>query len=370
MKQHVRFKNISEPSHAGLRDEVASLAERQLERHLADMQPDLVRLYAIIEKNRHHDVYRVALRLHVPSRILVAREDGYELRGVLQAAFDELERQLERHLEHLRRSHEWRGKERRAELRRLKATLKALPEVERKGFAVWAEPHLGSLTEFVRRELTYHRANGDLPPDEPTVLDIVDETLVRAANAPNQRTGARKPETVLRRITIETLADAIERARRERPDRLSLEARPPADAMALLSEDELFEFYQPDEVLRIEDLVPAPDAEPPEDIIEREETRSYVYRLLARLPVSWRRAWLLHHIDGREIGDVADILDVEPDQAEDWAAQATSFLAAHLDAAGYDITNRATMKFDERPSAATTTEITIAVKAAFAAATA
>jgi len=338
MKGHVTYKNISPASHERIEQLIDRMTEKHLERHLSHMQPDMVQLFAIVEKNRHHhDLYRVALRLHVPRTVLVAREDGHDLEVILREAFEELERQVERYLARLRRDDAWRRKERRAELRRLKAGLaeEGAPAVA--GFTDLVQSELGMLEQFVRRELTYLQALGDLPPDYPTVEDIVDETLLRALRRRDQRDSEQPVALWLRQIATEVIDEAVDTARANRPELLSLEGRPPRDALAELSEAERLDYWQPDEVLHIEDLVPSPESESPEEQVAQQQLLARIYRRLAGLPTAWRRALMLHRVDGLPVEQVAAVLGTDPATVQGWLAQADAWLRATLRQDGADI---------------------------------
>lgn len=330
MKQHVRFKNVSGASHARFEEWVRELADKHLEAHLTHLNDDMKQLFAVIEKNRHHDFYRVSLRLHVPRDVLLAREDDYDARLALRHAFEELERRVERYLRRLRRDDAWRRKGRRQQLERLKHEAGTATVAQRRAFGELVRPHLGALEAFVRRELTYLQALGDLVPDEPGVLDVVDETLARAAAQFTTRPTHLNLDDWLRRLAREVLDAQVAAARTAAGEMLSLEHRPPRDTLAPPSDEEIFEFYQPDEVLRVEDLVPAPEGADPEVAAERRELQTRLYRWLGVLPTAWRRALMLHVVDGLPVAAVAAILGASEAEVGDWIARADEFLRTHL----------------------------------------
>ena len=112
--------------------------------------------------------------------MLAADCQSPSLREALEQSFVELERQLERHLMHLRHEDDWRRKERRAGLRRLKAALTDRTDAERALFGELVRPLLPKFNRFVQRELAYLRARGDLAPGDPDLDEVIDESLVRA----------------------------------------------------------------------------------------------------------------------------------------------------------------------------------------------
>ncbi len=53
-------------------------------------------------------------------------------------------------------------------------------------------------------------------------------------------------------------------------------------------DESIYEFLQPDERLKVEDVVPVTDATP-EEAASENEMRNYLHGLLARLPTEWRK---------------------------------------------------------------------------------
>jgi ribosome-associated translation inhibitor RaiA len=95
--------------------EIFNAHARRLHRRLEGM-PDLVRLVGRIETDPARKTCGVTLRLELPGGLLVAADEGPDLKVVL-AAFEELERRLDRHLARSRNS----SCERRADARPLPA---------------------------------------------------------------------------------------------------------------------------------------------------------------------------------------------------------------------------------------------------------
>jgi RNA polymerase sigma factor (sigma-70 family) len=81
---------------------------------------------------------------------------------------------------------------------------------------------------------------------------------------------------------------------------------PPKEAVVTLG-DEIFDFYQPDEDLKLEDLVPDANVPTPEQILESRDLQRYVNQTLARMPKAWRDAFVLHHAEGLSLGEVAAV---------------------------------------------------------------
>jgi RNA polymerase sigma factor (sigma-70 family) len=336
MQIRITFKNIEAVSHPTIEQRLRGLLEERLQPTLDKHFPSAaIRLFAIVEKSRHHQhLYRVALRLHLPPRkIVVAREDDYDLEAAERGAVAELERQVRRHLSRIRHEDAWKRKARRAELHRLKGALAAAPLPTRRGFLETVRPLLPRLENVVRRELAYLRATGDLAPDYPTVSDVIDETLVRAQRA---AAGDRDPFRALLKHMIDVLAEEVARYRSSE-EAASLEGLPAADQLAETGEDWRLEYWQPDEVLRIEDLVPAQEESgDPEAALERDELRRFLLQALRQLPMRWRRAVTLTQMESLPVEDVAELLGTDPETINTWLDHADAYLRARLEEAGLE----------------------------------
>lgn len=329
MKRTVRFLNISEPSRADLAQRVDDLAARHLARHVQHFGPDLTRLYAVLEKNGARHLYRATLRLHLPARTLVARAEHHELAPALNEAFVELERELVRHVEQLRRDALWRRNGRRDRLRRFKQAIARPVASERALYRELVLDHLAALYRFVRRELAYLEARGELEPDEPPVDEVVDEVLVRALARWRERPARLSLREWLYGLAIRVATEEVERRRQALGGAVSLAARVPADPLGLLEREWPREHWHPEEVLRIEDLVPSA-AGGPEDMAVREDVRRELARLFALLPDSWRRAVTLHRLEGLPLEQAAQLLGVDVPAVGAWLEHADAFLRAKL----------------------------------------
>ena len=161
---------------------------------------------------------------------------------------------MERYIAHLHHEHVWPRKERRAGLR-LKAALTDHAEDELALFGELVRPLLPELKRFVQSELVYPQARGDLAPEDPALDDVVDETLAQACESLPQH--ARRLELLpwLCQIAATVLSEEVGRRQTGEGCMVSLEDRLPVHLREPHEDDDenLFEYWQPDEVLRLED---------------------------------------------------------------------------------------------------------------------
>ena len=96
-----------------------------------------------------------------------------------------------------------------------------------------------------------------------------------------------------------------------------------------VSDDEdtqIYEFYQPDEVIRMEDIIPDPESDDPEEAEVLRKRSLLIHRALAHLPPTWRQALLLADVHGMRESEVADILGQTSEQLQRLRNCAESFM--------------------------------------------
>jgi DNA-directed RNA polymerase specialized sigma24 family protein len=94
--------------------------------------------------------------------------------------------------------------------------------------------------------------------------------------------------------------------------------------------DEILDFYEPDEDLKLEDIIPDLDAQSPEEEAARSELRQCVDVALAGLPREWRRALLLRYTEGLMGAALATALHRTPAETERILDNARAVLRQHL----------------------------------------
>lgn len=223
------------------------------------------------------------------------------------------------------------GVGRRVGLRKLKTALAERADTRSALFCETVRPLLASLAHFVQRELAYLQTRGDLAADDPSVDDIVDETLARACERFAERRPRLEPLQWLHQIALELLDVEVVRRQMEEGRCISLESRLPAQRHEPREDDDelLFEYWQPDEVLRLEDVVPATDGTPEDAVITR-ELSELVAALLAELPEPWRRAVTLCRIEAQPQAAAARVLGITEEELQHRLAHADAFLRARL----------------------------------------
>jgi len=298
------FRNL-DPHGRHRGPEVIAHEAALLEQRLARFRPDLVHLEASVSQTRGKKRLQADLRLELPSGVIAARADGFETEPVLRKAFAALGRRLDRHLALLQRRPEWKRPARRARIGRPLPPARDRAEAERRAlYFELIEDHLDQVYNTVRRELTYLEASGAVPVGSLSVRGLVDATILAGLDRFEQRPTEFSIGGWLTRLAYQTIESEARAARRALPEGIApLDEAPDEPAREPTEADqELYEFYQPDEMLLLEDLVADDEGEQAEDWMARREAALALHRALADLPALWRKTFLRLHSAGRDSG--------------------------------------------------------------------
>ena len=304
MNHNVEFKNF-EPEER-IRKLIAELINK-LQKRAKRFPPDEVFLRLMIEENPVRKLYHVSLVLEIPGKssatkkTLATKADRHDLHETLRLAFDEIERQLEAYKSTLRGEHLWKQRARRDKLRQMKAVVVPVEQGYRELFFSLASRQLKGLYKFVRHQLAYFESVGDLIPGELTPEEVVDAVLLRAYREFVKDPAGREMKNWLVELATKQLEAEIKRLKSERDRTVHIEEdipeTPPTEEVSTLGE-EILDFHQPDEDLKLEDVIPDLKIPTPEQIAETKELRRCVNTALAGLPREWRQALWLRHGEG------------------------------------------------------------------------
>ncbi len=180
----------------------------------------------------------------------------------------------------------------------------AVARDDRAAFSTLVEPLIADLEELARHEIAYFTSLGDLDPDWIAPKELVGETLAVAWRGRRRKPRSLSLKAWLSGVLIRT-AERIARHRRrvrEVEEAVSLEDRVPPPPV-YDDDEEFWEWYQPDDLTRYEDVLPATSITP-EDV-------AFVLESAAereRLPAFERRVLLLHDRQHLPLPEIAVIL--------------------------------------------------------------
>jgi RNA polymerase sigma factor (sigma-70 family) len=310
MKHQVEFKGLG-PSESfepkeGIRELIEKLLAR-LEKRAKSFSPDVLSARVMVEQNPAHKLYHVSITLEMPEKTLAAKKETHDLEAGIRETFNEIQRQLEDHKATLRGEPHWKQLERREQIRHMKSRtpISELPET----FFEIVNPYVGRLKEFVSHVIGFAEARGDLARGQLTVDDVVDATLVDAYGEYLMNPTPGNIQAWLIRLATKQVAAEIKRTQFDRDRMVHIETKipetPPREEVSWLGE-EIMDFYQPDEDLKMEDIVPDIEVPTPEQEVEREELRQCVRTTFNTMPADWRRVLLLHYIQGLTVAKMAE----------------------------------------------------------------
>ena len=209
---------------------------------------------------------------------------------------------------------------------------------DRKEFLAAAGKHLERLRAFVGHELGYFEAVGDLGRGEVMVEDVVDAVLIRAEEERRKAPPRRSLRSWLIHLAIEEIEAAVKRSRLERrrvPVHIEQDVpeTPPTEWVSTLG-DEVLDFWEFDEDLKLEDIIPDLEAPNPEEEAERSELQRCAKAALAEMPREQRRALLLRYDDELPIPQLARALRKPEPEARRILEEASDGLRRRLEGAG------------------------------------
>jgi ribosomal subunit interface protein len=111
MKFSISYKHVD--SHEAVEEQSARYIAK-LSRLLKSYQPDLVQLHGVFSRNPHNQEHSFSVNLSMPTGTLHATGIGNNVRASCKKAFSELEVQVKKHQERLRKDYEWKRKRPRA----------------------------------------------------------------------------------------------------------------------------------------------------------------------------------------------------------------------------------------------------------------
>ncbi len=168
---------------------------------------------------------------------------------------------------------------------------------DRAAFNRLVEPYLDELLRAARRDIRYHRFMKTLRPEDLTPEELVGETLVRAWYSRREKPEAVRLRAWLLGIQHRVLQKLIERERTERALwAVSLEAPLPPEPL-YDDEESFWEWYQPDDITKWEDVFPDDVPLPDEHLADE--------AVIDRLDTVPRQALLLRDVHKLTLPEVA-----------------------------------------------------------------
>ncbi len=181
--------------------------------------------------------------------------------------------------------------------------------------------NLDKIENYIRREVYHLNVQQRIPYGIIQPHAVVDQVFLEVSRRiqirPEQTPFDQWMFAVAREVLQENIAEA--EATRDQPHVEETVTEPGG-------ENDRLNFYQPDESLRLEDLLKDNHSDSPEELLQREETEEQIQKAIAELPSPIRESFVLFALEGFNSDEVAMITGKKPDEVRSDVDQARSYL--------------------------------------------
>ncbi len=266
----------------------------KVRRILPTFAPQDLHLHVTIER-KPRSQYETALVLTVPQTSIRTEEIEANPSTSILRAFHELVRRIKRFKSHLGHEH--------TRHRRPLQMVENLSTERVLDLETAISNNLEKLENYIRRELYSHVVQRDLSPGLIQVAALVDDVFLEVSARAAEQPHDLSLEQWMFQLAHQKLRERLNDLQSHREDS-SVEETSPEDSRW---DDETSNFFQPDESLRLEDLLVDASSTNPEELMQGEEAEQLFHRLVAKLSDSIRESFVLFAIEGFGADEVAMI---------------------------------------------------------------
>jgi len=275
-------------------------------------------LHISLERLPRGKQFHAVLVMTMPQKqIRVERMENNPTTSVLRA-FDELLRRIKRFKSQLNRESLWK-KEPVSESTESRTYKTRILENA-------INQNLDKIENYIRRDLLHRALIEDVPIGLLQARALVDEVFLEVNSRVMDRPEALPLDQWMFQIARRELNSRFLELRVAREE-VHVEER--ADTPSRWDDEELT-FYQPDEVLRIEDLIRDEHSVDPEQLLAQEEAKDELQKAIASLPNEVREPFVLFALEGLHSDDVAMIMGKSPREIVQNVEKARMELRKHL----------------------------------------
>ncbi|MGC8828846.1 MAG: ribosome hibernation-promoting factor, HPF/YfiA family [Verrucomicrobiia bacterium] len=297
----------------------------KLERYLKNFPPDTVHLHIRLERNPKNEQYVSALTLRVPSNIIHSEKRGKDMVKVFNDAVDAMFKELNSLKSELRREIYWKRKDRREQLRELKALGFAAqpqnvgegPQNEQDVINDFVKQHYSKLVRHARRHIRTDELTGDIPSGFIDARAVVDQAISRAVAEADK-----KPEKMNWLLWIyKQIHDELRRRRSEfinkQQNEVSVE-----ETVADKENSEILSGYDVEKpldvvgeqlqpsVAKVEEIIPDRRELTPDKAVETKELLENLQSAIQTWDRTERDVFELYFVEGFEPFEIAMILQI------------------------------------------------------------
>ncbi len=291
---------------------------QKIRKLLQTFSSEVVDLTISLEKLPRGSQYQTGLTLTLPQRTIRVEEIEDNATSSIVRAFSEMLRRVKRFKSQLSRERLWRKEPLRDWTESADLSARELQES--------IQEHLDKVENYIRRELYHNVLAGIMPPGILEPHALVDDVFLEVTSRAHNRPSDLSVEQWIFQIARQTIKERLRELEERRGDaRVEEEASTPTNW-----EDEELNFYQPDEILHLEDLLRDGNSANPEEIFEREEVAERLQQSVANLPDSIRESFVLFALEGFTSDEVSMITGKKRDQVLTEVEKAREFLREGL----------------------------------------
>jgi RNA polymerase sigma factor (sigma-70 family) len=328
---NVRF-TVQVPKTAEI-DQLIEKTIKKIERLLVVFQPELVHLHGRLTRHTAREGTICSLDVKLPTGMFAAEESAATAQAALRAAATDLVQQLRRHKERLRTDQTRGGKV-------SEHGMRAPARVRQTGNGAGREPILGyisanvdRLREFVNRQLQLRERMGELRTGQLDADEVLDEMIATAlerseAGAPieRERWFFMLAANAIRRLVAQSRGDG------QLGEMVSVERD--ATDEEIRAAEQNFEFFEPEEETRVQDLTADSRVANPEEIAYTNEMVDLLDAALQRLPPQEREDLVLFTLEGFSVRELALLSERRPEDVRRSLAAASRSLEKQNDIPG------------------------------------
>ena len=306
--------------------EVTQSLERLIDRQSRKLQKILptfashdLDLHVTLEKLPRGKQYHTVLVLNMPQNAMRVEEMENNPATSVIRAFEELLRKIKKFKSRLNRERFWQ--------KQAGAPTHISSSQNKRELENAINQNLDQLENYIQRELYHQALVENIPVGLFQAQALLDEVFLEVTS----KTAARPENIPLEQWMFQI---ARERVKNRIHDWRAACEEPHVEETARTSsrwDDEVLNFYQPDEVLRLEDLLRDEHSTTPEELLAQEEVREQLQEAIARLPSSVRESFVLFALEGFNSDETAMIMGKDPSEVLEDVEKARLELRRPLD---------------------------------------
>ncbi len=308
---------------------------KNIQKRFKRYHPDASHLTIRLSRNNKKDLFICSLELNVFNKILYAKKYHSTILSAIKQSFEAIIRSFEKYRLKINKCLQSKKKHNHSTSNfNFLSAEKTIKDTEwKKLFHDTVQKKLNQLFRLVRHEIIHLQLVGKREPGELLPQDVIDETILRVYRSGEKNMTESEIEYALIRTIYEVTSVLSNQLDERREKEISfdkqIEEISEKDKVSTLGEEMLY-FYEPDEVLRVEDIVTQDGSMGFEDTVEEDEIQKKLYQIINRFPASVRKVFILLYIEEYYEEEVALLLNKSLKEIKALKKQASERLAELL----------------------------------------